>query len=140
MLWFISKAEHLGKNIQGEFKTQSKTQIKEEIISALLKLPKKYSNDRQTSKAGNVKECSFSVEKVASETGICTYFGACRFHGEDYMFQGGCGEESNWGTLTITNPMECIMMVSRRKMVEGICTKSGHCWAGHHIKLMYQGC
>ena len=34
-----------------------------------------------------VKECSFQVEGLTMEQGTCTFYGACRYQGQDYMYQ-----------------------------------------------------
>ena len=110
------------------------------IVLVLSELQRKQSQKANQAKAKQLKPCSFSYREMGLENGICTHFGSCRFQGADYMYQGGCGELSSWGTSPITTPMVCSMMVTRSRMVKGKCTKSGHCWAGHHIKLLHVGC
>ena len=39
------------------------------------------------SSTGGVSSCSFSVKKIGWENGVCTYYGACRYQGQDYMYQ-----------------------------------------------------
>ena len=34
-----------------------------------------------------VKDCSFQVEGLTMEQGTCTFYGACRYQGQDYMYQ-----------------------------------------------------
>ena len=119
----------------------SRSEIKTKIVSVLSMLQRNISRNANQSKAGKLKPCSFSFDEVNLEDGgICTHYGACRFHGADYMYQGGCGDLSIWGTLPITKPMVCSMMVTRSRLVTGKCTKSGHCWAGYHIKLLHAKC
>ena len=36
---------------------------------------------------------------VSLQSGVCTRAGACRFQGEDFMYQGGCGEISRSGRV-----------------------------------------
>ena len=36
---------------------------------------------------GKLRPCSFTTEVKNYEAGVCTYYGACRFQGHDYMFQ-----------------------------------------------------
>ena len=45
--------------------------------------------------------CSFYTFGYYAE-GLCTYYGACRVNESDYMYQGVCGELSNWGEKKIT--------------------------------------
>lgn len=119
---------------------KSRSEINEKIISVLSELQNNVSQSTIKAKAGKLLPCVFAVQERGLEDGICTHFGACRFEGHDYMYQGGCGEKSKWGTSPITNPMVCSMMVTRSRMVKGMCSKSGHCWAGYHIKILHTEC
>ena len=110
------------------------------IVSALKMIQRSFKEKADQNKSKHLIECSFSIYEHDHEEGICTHFGACRLHGLDYIYQGGCGELSNWGISPITTPMVCNMMVTRSKLVHGKCTKSGHCWAGYHIKLLDDTC
>ena len=88
----------------------------------------------------SLSHCSFSVKSATIEEGVCTSFGACRFQGHDYMYQGGCGLFSNWGKDHLVKHPACQMMVTRKSIIEGRCTKSGHCWNKDHIKLFNEHC
>ena len=98
------------------------------------------SKNPKQDKIMSLRPCSFGLAEMGLEDGICTYYGACRMAGKDYMYQGGCGKMSRWGNSSIMSSMACSMAVTRRRMVKGKCTKSGHCWAGYHIKLLHTGC
>ena len=112
----------------------------QKIVSVLSMIQRGLKEKADPTKAVNLIACLFSIHEHGLEEGLCTYFGACRFQGVDYIYQGGCGEQSNWGISPIITPMVCNMMVSRSKLMNGKCTKSGHCWAGYHIKLLDKRC
>ena len=76
--------------------------------------------------------CSFLHYSTKLMKGSCLVSGACRLYGQDYMNQGGCSRR-RWGG-------GCKMMVTRRTMHRGMCTKSGHCWARYHIQLLSKDC
>ena len=38
------------------------------------------------------KVCFFEVQGLAKKKGKCTVYGACRYQGQDYMYQVGLGE------------------------------------------------
>ena len=135
-----SRANNKIKNLPGELEEPYRSKIKEMIVLTLMELQRKHLQKYKTVKVRRTKPCSFSESTMGLEDGICTHFGACRLHGLDYIYQGGCGELSNWGISPITTPMVCNMMVTRSKLVHGKCTKSGHCWAGYHIKLLDDTC
>ena len=84
--------------------------------------------------------CSFMIEEAKLEPGPCTHSGACRFQGYDYMYQGGCGQHSGWGSSIISTTMECSMMVTRSREVQGKCTRSGHCWNAFEMNLFHKKC
>ena len=112
--------------------------MNKKIVLALSKLQEEKSKNIINTKY--IRQCKFLVNEIEQERGICTSFGACRFQGEDYMYQVGCGEKSMWGSLPITSPMMCTNVVTMNRMVEGKCTGSGHCWTTHHMKLLHVGC
>ena len=103
-------------------------------------LSENISKNQKQDKSMSLRPCSFGLAEMGLEEGICTYYGACRMAGKDYMYQGGCGKMSGWGDSSIMSSMACSMAVTRRRMVKGKCTKSGHCWAGYNIKLLHAGC
>ena len=41
----------------------------------------------QPAKVQEAKECFFNVEGQTREVGSCTFYGACRYQGQDYMYQ-----------------------------------------------------
>ena len=43
------------------------------------------------------KECIFEVEGLILEQGTCTFYGACRYHGQDYMYQVRLYRTCAWG-------------------------------------------
>ena len=84
------------------------------------------------------------------EQGVCTRSGSCRLMGNDYIFQGGCGELSRsnshryygsrfsrahhstllrWGRVPIAGQPLCMMLVMETRRMEGRCTQGGHCWS-----------
>ena len=136
----IEEQESETNSLKPRDKGNSRSEMNEKIVLALLKLERDWSQESNEAKTRKLHPCSFSFEKMNREDGICTHFGACRFQGTDYMYQGGCGEQSRLSLLNFTNPMVCSMMVTRSSVVKGNCTKSGHCWAGNHIKLLHTGC
>ena len=110
------------------------------IVLTLLELQRSNSKKLNPVNDWKPKPCSFTKLKIGLEEGICTYFGACRFQGEDYMFQGGCVENNMRGNLPKITPIVCSMMVTRRRVVKGMCTKSGHCWGDHQLQLLHSEC
>ena len=120
--------------------SQAKENIESRFKEMIRVLSEKNAENPKQDKIIRLRPCSFGLAETGLEDGICTYYGACRLAGNDYMYQGGCGKMSSWGNSTITSSMACSMAVTRRRMVEGKCTKSGHCWAGYHIKLLHTGC
>ena len=121
---------HMDKNLQEENKVK--------ILKVLLNLGK--SAKPNSVHPDKLSSCSFSIEEETLEQGVCTHSGACRFQGFDYMYQGGCGHHSGWGSSIISTTMECSMMVTRSREVQGKCTRSGHCWNSNHIKLFSRKC
>ena len=120
--------------------SQAKENIESRFKEMIRVFSEKNAENPKQDKIIRLRPCFFGLAETGLEDGICTYYGACRLSGNDYMYQGGCGKMSSWGNSTITSSMACSMAVTRRMMVEGKCTKSGHCWAGYHIKLLHTGC
>ena len=118
------------------FQESIKNKVK--LMKALLKL--KNQAEPKYLNAKKLSPCSFIIEEASLEPGVCTYSGACRFQGEDYMYQGGCGHHSGWGSSIISTTMECSMMVTRSREVQGKCTRSGHCWKAFEINLFHKKC
>lgn len=89
-----------------------------------------------------MKTCKFIFEDQVYEEGVCTRFGACRFGGKDYMYQGGCGELSLWGAKSwqFDGTQKCRMLVKRKRVAKGKCLKNGHCWSGSFMKLLSPSC
>ena len=55
-------------------------------------------------------------------------YGACRVGHRDYMYQGGCGELSQWGRLNIYGEEECTVWNRNVKQLHlGVCSTEGHC-------------
>ena len=55
-------------------------------------------------------------------------YGACRVGHTDYMYQGGCGELSQWGRLNIYGEEECTVWNRNVKQLHlGVCSTEGHC-------------
>ena len=52
------------------------------ILEALRKVPL-----QSEWSPGKLRPCNFTKEVKGYEAGVCTYYGACRFQGLDYMFQ-----------------------------------------------------
>ena len=115
------------KNIQEENRMK--------IMKALINLSKH--KGYKLLKHEKLSSCSFTIEEPNEERGVCTPFGACRFQGQHYMYQGGCGKHSGWGSSIIH---KCNMMVVRSREVKGKCTKSGHCWNAYHMQLFHSEC
>ena len=125
----VSKV-NMNKNLQEENKVK--------ILKTLLHLGK--SETHKSINPRKLSSCSFSVKENSLEAGVCTNSGACRFQGMDYMYQGGCGGHSEWGSSTISTTMRCSMMVTRARKIKGKCTRSGHCWNAYQIKLFHTEC
>lgn len=88
----------------------------------------------------NGTECEFETDFVMA-TGLCTQFGSCRVDKEDYMYQGGCGELSEWGSVPITNTqVSCTMRMDVKNVHHGWCTDDGHCRAADRIKEESMDC
>ena len=49
----------------------------------------------ETNSNQHQQNCWFYDHKVS--LGFCTYYGACRVGQQDFMYQGGCGEMTDWG-------------------------------------------
>ena len=118
------------KNIQEENKVK--------IMKTLINLSKH--KEYKLFKHEKLSSCSFTVEEPNEEQGVCTPSGACRFQGLDYMYQGGCGKHSGWGSFIIHTTKKCSMMVIRSREVKGKCTNSGHCWNAYHLQLFHSEC
>ena len=105
------------------------------------------------------RKCEMEIEDLGRyEQGVCTRSGSCRLMGNDYIFQGGCGELSRsnshryygsrfsrahyryyyttitlhsprWGRVPLSGQPRCTMLVLESRVVEGRCTQGGHCWS-----------
>ena len=64
------------------------------IVLALSKLQEEKSENIIHTKYANIRKCKFLVDEIELERGFCIYYGACRFQGDDCIYQGGCGEKS----------------------------------------------
>ena len=98
--------------------------VRGQILKRLLSME---GNDNLKQKERNLKTCSFYFEDESLEEGFCTRypdsrslvfdvwcwhlicpsFGACRFQGAEYMYQGGCGELASWGTRRVEGRPPC---------------------------------
>ena len=96
-----------------------------------------YQKRRPHTKYGNLKQFISELQEMGLKSGICTFYGVCRFQGEDYMYQGRCGEKTMWEILLNTNPMASSMMMTRSRVVEGKCTRSGHFGTANHINICF---
>ena len=45
-----------------------------------------------------------------------------------------------WGSVFLSSSPRCFMVVTRPREVKGLCTISGHCWAGKQTKLLHEAC
>ena len=81
----------------------------------------------QTAKT-EYRNCSF-ITFGNYEHGVCTFYGACRIGNRDYMNQGGCAEQSKWGTKLITRKdVSCkIWNTDGAKINIGSCDSDGLC-------------
>ena len=63
--------------------------IQENVKRKIIKMLTAFQRTRspEYSSTGAVSSCSFSVKEIGWENGVCTYYGACRYHGQDYMYQ-----------------------------------------------------
>jgi len=90
--------------------------------------------DSVHSNISNGTRCTFETDHIMV-SGVCTYFGSCRVDDEDYMYQGGCGELSQWGSLPIREEnIGCSLKVDMKQQHFGICNDDGHCQAAGYIK------
>ena len=131
-LWFIILCILASHAQPGDREKRSKEyteKVRKEIVEVLQKLEKGNTKQKEISRD---HLCSFPSYTTELEEGSCLVSGACRLYGQDYMYQGGCTRR-RWGG-------GCKMLVTRRTMVQGKCTKSGHCWAGYHIQLLSKDC
>ena len=128
LVWFIIFCI-LARHAQSEYREnkskEHKEKVRKEIFEVLQEL------EKEKGKAGYLV-CSFPSYSTKLEEGSCLVSGACRLYGEDYMNQGGCSRRRWSGG--------CKMMVTRSTMHRGMCTKSGHCWAGYRIQLLSKDC
>ena len=74
---------------------------------------------------GDGKSCTIKIFGDC-KYGLCTYYGACRVKNKDYMYQGGCGEVSNWGSK-VMKKRKNICKICEKSEVAGQCSKEGFC-------------
>ena len=131
-LWsiiFCILASHAQPGDTEKGSKEYKEKVGKEIVGVLQQLVKENTRKKEISRN---HLCSFPSYATELEEGSCLVSGACRLYGQDFMYQGGCTRR-RWGG-------GCKMLVTRRSMVQGRCTKSGHCWTGYHIKLLSKDC
>merc|ERR1719341_1476121 len=73
------------------------------------------------------RECSIVTERTVQD-GFCTFYGACRVTDGVFMYQGGCGEASQWGNKTLL-PMKvkCRLETKARLEIFGCCNNKSFC-------------
>ena len=123
-LWFMVSCI-LASHAQTDYREK----MRREIVEVLQRLEKENTKEKEIT--GDLV-CSFPSYSTKLEEGSCLVSGACRLYGQDYMNQGGCSRRRWSGG--------CKMMVTRSTMHRGMCTKSGHCWAGYRIQLLSKDC
>lgn len=74
------------------------------------------------------ENCSFFTNGEF-EHGFCTYYGACRIKMNDYMYQGGCENFSDWGRKTVkSRVIKCSVWNEKVSyMKNGKCDSYGNC-------------
>jgi len=78
-------------------------------------------------------ECQFT--DYITKTGVCTYFGSCRVGFSDYIYQGVCGQLSDWGRVTINDSrIPCEVQLDQKTVFVGTCTGEGDCVSGRNRK------
>ena len=91
----MKENKHVTKRIK-ETKTRSKEHkqslqlrdnIRKQLIETLTALEKTRSTGQLSTRS--LSSCAFSVKSISLEDGFCTYYGACRLRGQDYMYQVG---------------------------------------------------
>ncbi|XP_023325061.1 uncharacterized protein LOC111698841 [Eurytemora carolleeae] len=75
--------------------------------------------------------CSFSIQDWTEVEGFCTFYGACRIRKNDYMYQGGCGDD--------TSGSVCKMDVRASKIIMGRCML-GNCVGEKKMKMLHSEC
>ena len=61
--------------------------IRKQLIETLTALENPRSAEQLST--SSLSPCAFSLKSISLEDGFCTYYGACRFRGQDYMYQVG---------------------------------------------------
>ena len=131
----------------------SRTLANQDIIRKLVEGKKQTKSHSEVVKSKLMwrRKCEIEMEDFGRyEQGVCTRSGSCRFMGNDYIFQGGCGELSRsnshryygsrfsrahhstllrWGRVPIAGQPLCMMLVMETRRMEGRCTQGGHCWS-----------
>ena len=77
-------------------KTESelwREKIREEIVKTLATLEQPLAYKASKAKRA-LRECSFEYREDVVVEGECTRYGACRWDGLDYMYQGGCTRQA----------------------------------------------
>ena len=74
------------------------------------------------------RNCTFVTFGIY-EKGFCTFYGACRIENKDYMYQGGCEKESQWGAKVITQKnVSCRVWNAESATISfGQCNSDGKC-------------
>ena len=74
------------------------------------------------------RNCTFVTFGIY-EKGFCTFYGACRIENKDYMYQGGCERESQWGEKVITQKnVSCRVWNAESATISfGQCNSDGKC-------------
>ena len=69
----------LARDLEGIGNMQE--EVSKQFLHTLEQLGEANAADRR------MAECSFKIRKMTLEEGVCTYYGACRFQGHDFMNQ-----------------------------------------------------
>ena len=61
--------------------------IRKQLIETLTALENPRSAEQLST--SSLSPCAFSLKSISLEDGFCTFYGACRLRGQDYMYQVG---------------------------------------------------
>jgi len=79
------------------------------------------------------ENCSF-ITYGDHEHGVCTYYGACRIKMNDYMYQGGCQNLSDWGKKRVkSRAIKCSVWNKKVPTINSGKCSDGNCVSAKSI-------